>query len=104
VRNLKDDFYSYDRSSAAFRGQRTKHLFQIGNALFIRVQTANATTGSLIFELAGDASSVPNHPLRDRRTAKKHKPGPATTEDKLRERKKARGKNRNKHKRKPVKE
>lgn len=100
TRNLKDDFYIYDRKSAAFRGQRSKHMFQIGNPLFIRVQSANAITGSLIFEIAGDAASVPGHPLRDRRKSEKHQ-GRPNKEEGLRERKKQRGKNRNKGKRKP---
>ncbi len=100
VRNLKDDFYTYDRSSASFRGQRHKHQFQIGHPLFIRVQQANPTTGSLIFELSGDGASIPNHPLRDRAKASKHKPRD-NKEEGLRQRKKNRGKNRNKHKSKP---
>ncbi len=96
VRNLKDDFYTYDRASAAFRGQRSKHIFQIGNPLFIRVQTANATTGSLIFEIAGEGNTAQSQALRDRRSAHKHKHPFA--DDALRERKKARGRNRNKKK------
>ena len=102
VRNLKDDFYTYDRSAAAFRGQRSKHIFQIGNPLFIRVQQANPITGSLIFELAGGSESVPNHPLRTQRKDAKHKHRP-NKEEGLRERKKNRGKNRNKGKSKKPK-
>lgn len=69
VRNLKDDFYGYDKRSASFRGRRHRHAFTIGDALIIRVQSANAITGSLIFELARDPEASTRH-LRDRRNAR----------------------------------
>lgn len=52
VRNLPGDFFHYDRRSATFKGQRTRQTFQLGQPLIIRIQSANAITGSLIFEMA----------------------------------------------------
>ncbi len=64
VRNLGGDFFRYDRRHASFIGQRTQVTFQIGMPLIIRVQTANPTTGTLIFELAQEVT--PSGPLRPR--------------------------------------
>jgi ribonuclease R len=50
TRNLPGDFYIFDKRHACFKGQRSKHTFAIGQTLIITVQTANAMTGSLIFE------------------------------------------------------
>lgn len=56
VRNLPGDFFLYDKKLAAFKGQRTRQLFQLGQPLIIRVQAANAVTGSLVFELAAPSA------------------------------------------------
>ena len=50
VRNLGNDFFTFDRRHACFKGQRSKQVFSIGQPIVIRVQAANAITGSLIFE------------------------------------------------------
>jgi len=63
VRNLQGDFFNYDKRHACFKGQRTNQIFQIGQPLIIRVQAANAITGSLIFELA-QTPAQPDRPLR----------------------------------------
>ena len=65
VRNLQGDFFRYDKRHACFTGQRTQAVFQIGIPLIIRVQTANPTTGTLIFELAKEVAG-PQQPLRPR--------------------------------------
>jgi ribonuclease R len=74
VRNLQGDFFNYDKRHACFKGQRTNQVFQIGQPLIIRVQTANAITGSLIFELAAN-SSAPDRPLRDKHSRHKDQRG-----------------------------
>jgi ribonuclease R len=68
VRNLsgaggQSDFFHYDKRNACFSGRRSGVNFHIGQPLIIRVQTANATTGTLIFELAQEIS-VSGEPLR----------------------------------------
>jgi len=70
VRNLPGDFYSYDKKHACFKGNRTKQVFQIGQPLMIRVQTANAITGSLIFELS-QTPTMPERP-KHHQNNKKH--------------------------------
>jgi ribonuclease R len=50
VRNLQGDFFMFDKRHACFRGKRTRQVFSIGQPMMIRVQEANAITGSLIFE------------------------------------------------------
>lgn len=76
VRNLAGDFYTFDRRHACFKGQRSKHVFQIGQPLIIRVQTANAITGSLIFELAHTPSAPerPHRPKHHTRHKQRKKP------------------------------
>ena len=68
VRNLPGDFFHYDKQHACFKGRRTGQTFQIGEPLFIRVQAANAITGSLIFEIATSTAEPKKHepapPLR----------------------------------------
>jgi ribonuclease R len=63
TRNLPGDFYNYDKRHACFKGQRSKHVFSIGQTLIIRVQAANAITGSLIFEPAQPPDAM-QKPLR----------------------------------------
>ncbi|MFO0390048.1 MAG: ribonuclease R [Alphaproteobacteria bacterium] len=66
VRNLQGDFFTYDKQHARFKGQRTKMFFTIGQPIIIRVQEANATTGSLIFmpEPGGEPDRRPADPPR----------------------------------------
>ena len=61
VRNLQGDFFNYDKRHASFRGQRTNITFTIGQAIIIRVQAANAITGSLIFEPAAAITKPAGH-------------------------------------------
>ena len=62
TRNLPGDFYIFDKRHNCFKGQRSKHVFGIGQTLIIRVQSANAITGSLIFEPERPPEMLP--PLR----------------------------------------
>jgi ribonuclease R len=75
VRNLTGDFFRYDKPHACFKGQRTGQTFHIGQALMIGVQSANAITGSLIFELAGPvtAPDQPHKPVQHQHRPKKNK-------------------------------
>jgi ribonuclease R len=66
VRSLPGDFYNYDKKTASFKGRRTGTFFQLGQPLIIRVEAANAITGSLIFELAQEPTQ-PDKPLKPRR-------------------------------------
>ncbi len=65
VRNLPGDFFTYDKRHARFRGQRSKQVFALGDPIMIRVQAANAITGSLIFELER-AVAPPEAPHKSR--------------------------------------
>lgn len=50
VRNLKGDFFHYDKRHARFKGSRSKLFYAMGQPIVVRVQEANGMTGSLIFE------------------------------------------------------
>jgi ribonuclease R len=73
VRNLPGDFFTYDKRHACFKGQRSKQIYQIGQALMVRVQTANTLTSSLIFELS-EGVRPPDVPLRPHKPGHGHKP------------------------------
>ena len=64
VRNLPNDFYMFDKKHSSFHGQRTRRNFVLGQEIIIRVQEANAMTGSLIFspEAGTDEQAPPLRP------------------------------------------
>ena len=64
IRNLQGDFFHYEKRQACFKGQRTGQTFTIGEAMIIRVQSANAITGSLIFEPAASVTRAAGPPRR----------------------------------------
>ena len=65
VRNLGRDFFTFDRKHKIFKGGRSQQTFMLGDAITIRVQEANAMTGSLIFGLeASEITGAP--PLREK--------------------------------------
>ena len=73
VRNLGKDFFTFDRKKASFTGQRSKSTFALGDAITIRVQEANAVTGSLIFAIeTPELEGLP--PLREKFAHKKKSP------------------------------
>jgi len=77
VRNLQGDFFHYDKKHSRFQGQRSKQTYQIGQPLIIRVQAANAITGSLIFELEKSpiAPELPLRPMPNKhKRPNKHRP------------------------------
>lgn len=51
VRNLGQDFFMFDKKTSCFRGRSSGRIFSLGAEIMIRVQEANAMTGSLIFAL-----------------------------------------------------
>lgn len=63
IRALSGDFFQYDKKLSALKGVRTRQMFQLGQPLIIRVEAANAITGSLIFELA-KPEGMPQKPTR----------------------------------------
>jgi len=72
VRNLGGDFFTYDKRHACFKGQRSKQVYALGQPIMIRVQAANAITGSLIFE--PERAPVPPQPaLRPKHPKYRHK-------------------------------
>ena len=74
VRNLPGDFFHYDKQHACFKGRRTGQTFHIGQPLMITVQTANAITGSLIFEITGSgAPAAPSPTLRPKKPKDRHR-------------------------------
>jgi len=96
VRNLPGDFFHYDKRQASFKGRRTQQTFQIGQMMMIRVQSANAITGSLIFEPSA-MPDIPNRPLRPGQEKHRHKHKP---KHKGREENGHKGGHKPKHKRK----
>ena len=73
VRNLGKDFFTFDRKKASFTGQRSKSTFALGDAITIKVQEANAVTGSLIFGIeTPELQGLP--PLREKFSHKKKSP------------------------------
>jgi ribonuclease R len=77
VRNLGRDFFVYDKKNACFKGRSTGDFFALGAAITIRVQEANAMTGSLIFvPEAAPLQGLP--PLREKyqfsKKSPKHQP------------------------------
>lgn len=70
VRNLGRDFFTYDKKNSCFIGRSSREIFSLGASIMIRVQEANAMTGSLIFAI----ESVPIQglpPLREKYKGKK---------------------------------
>ncbi len=76
VRNLGSDFFTYDKRHARFKGQRSKQMFTIGQPMIVRVQEANAITGSLIFKPEGGEEPPPrdHHHEHHRRDDKPRRP------------------------------
>mgnify|MGYP001340829068 CR=1 FL=1 len=70
VRNLGRDFFTYDKKNSCFRGRSSGAVFALGANITIRVQEANALTGSLIFvPEAAPMQGLP--PLREKYAHKK---------------------------------
>ncbi len=49
IRHLGHDFFQYDKRHACFKGSRTQIRYTLGDPMLVRVQEANAMTGSLLF-------------------------------------------------------
>jgi ribonuclease R len=73
VRALPGDFYQYDKKHARFFGARTRRQFILGEEIIIRVEEANAMTGSLLFRPEEGIDTAA--PLRPKKTGDvRHKP------------------------------
>ncbi len=78
VRSLPGDFYHFDKRHACFKGQRTKNTYTIGQPLTVTIASANAITGSLIFEPQG----LPGHMDKPLRPGKDRYPKPHNSKNK----------------------
>ena len=73
IRNLGRDFFTYDKKNSCFRGRSSGAIFALGVNITIRVQEANAMTGSLIFvPEAAPMQGLP--PLREKYAHNKKSP------------------------------
>jgi ribonuclease R len=73
IRSLRDDFYLFDKRNACFKGQRSKRIYRLGEQIMIRVEEANAMTGSLIFSPErGDFTPPRNHYSGKPKNKEKH--------------------------------
>jgi ribonuclease R len=73
VRNLGRDFFVYDKKHACFKGRSSGAIFALGQQVMIRIQEANALTGSLIF-VPEEAPAQLAPPLREKRKYGKKPP------------------------------
>ena len=52
IRDLDDDYYEYDEKNYCLRGRRKKHVYNLGDAVSIKVARANLEKKQLDFTLA----------------------------------------------------
>ena len=64
ISSLPDDFYVHDEPHHALVGKRTRRTFQLGQRLDVELREANTLTGSMVFNLAGEAERGPPPPKR----------------------------------------
>lgn len=64
ISSLPDDFYVHDEALHALVGKRTRKTFQLGQRLDVELREANTLTGSMVFNLAGQAERGPQPPRR----------------------------------------
>lgn len=65
---LTDDYYHYDESQYALIGERTGHVYRLGDEVEIRVLSVNVEERSIDFELANAAKKSPNRSKKSRPT------------------------------------
>lgn len=75
IRNLKGDFYVYDKQHRRFQGRHNRKSFTLGDELVVEVQEANGMTGSLIFMPQGASEDAPKlrHAPKSHKGKNKHK-------------------------------
>ncbi len=64
ISSLPEDFYVHDEPRHALVGKRTRRTFQLGQRLEVELREANTLTGSMVFNLAGEAQRGPLPPKR----------------------------------------
>ncbi|CAA7623480.1 ribonuclease R [Magnetospirillum sp. SS-4] len=55
ISSLPEDFYVHDETHHALVGKRSRRTFQLGQRLDVDLREANTLTGSMVFNLAGEA-------------------------------------------------
>ena len=55
MRSLGDDYYHHDEARHALVGRASKRVYRLGDRVEVRLHDADPVTGSLVFELLGDA-------------------------------------------------
>lgn len=58
IRDLDDDFYEFDEKNYCLRGRRNKRVYQLGDAVVIKVARANLDRKQLDFALIEDKDAV----------------------------------------------
>jgi len=78
IRSLRDDYYRHDEKKHALVGDRTGHIYRLGERVAARLVEADAITGGMRFELVDGEDSRPfsaqTKPKPQRRPQKAHKP------------------------------
>ena len=52
MRDLDDDYYEFDEKNYCLRGRRDHHVYQLGDAMKVKVARADLEKKQLDFELA----------------------------------------------------
>ena len=76
IRSLRDDYYRHDEKKHALVGDRTGHIYRLGERVAARLVEADAITGGMRFELVDGEDSRPfsAQTKPQRRPQKAHKP------------------------------
>jgi len=53
IRDIKDDYYEFDESQYAIVGRNTKHIYQLGDEVVVKVKQADLVRKHLDFNLIG---------------------------------------------------
>ena len=69
MRHLGDDFFLHVPERHALVGRRTKRAFTVGDAITVKIEEVNLTTGSLRFAIDGERSRAPT----GRQTSRRHR-------------------------------
>ena len=67
MNGLPDDYWVYDEPTQSLSGARSRQVFQLAQAVEVRLAEANPVTGGLIFQVAGGRPRTPVPPRKGRR-------------------------------------
>ncbi len=62
ISSLPEDFYVHDETHHCLVGKRSRRTFQLGQRLDVTLREANTLTGSMVFNLEGEAGRSPRPP------------------------------------------